>query len=217
MPSRPVAAERIGHRHAPTRSIVRSSCLPSHASTARGACHDPVPDTRSVLPSDRPGRPRRPSGPRPRHAARPARGGGPPAPPDPITFEFDLCGVPTRLTLAGLERNHEQGGVQNQLVTFAYTNLLTGVTLTSVRHATLQELAVTENEAGGLSFTFVVNGLLVQLRDGKRVLLVDAGRIVLTDAFDADGNFLGEVVVETPGPAHQDEAAFCAAYLAATA
>ncbi len=141
----------------------------------------------------------------------------PPAPPDPITFEFDLCGVPTRLTLAGLERNHEQAGVQNQLVTFAYTNLLTGVTLTSVRHATLRELAVAENEAGGLSFTFVVNGLLVQLRDGMRVLLVDAGRIVLTDAFDADGNFLGEVVVETPGPAHQDEAAFCAAYLAATA
>lgn len=129
-------------------------------------------------------------------------------------FVFDLCGIPTSLTLVGTERNHSNG-VQNQTTTYTYTNLLTGKVLSGDHHATLQEIAVTENSAGGLSFTFSVSGLLLQLRDGNRVLLVDAGRLVATDAFDANGNFLGEVILETPGPAHEDEARFCPAYIAA--
>jgi hypothetical protein len=131
-------------------------------------------------------------------------------------FVFDLCGVPTSLTLVGTERNHP-GGVQNQAGVATYTNLLTGASVTGTTHATLREISVTENAQGGLSYTYAIHGLLLQLRDGHRVLLVDAGRLVATDAFDALGNFLSHTVLETPGPTHDDASAFCAAYLAATA
>jgi len=131
-------------------------------------------------------------------------------------FVFDLCGIPTSLTLVGVERNHP-GGVQNQTGVATYTNLLTGESVTGTNHSTLREISVAENAQGGLSFTYVIHGLLLQLRDGHRVLLVDAGRLVATDAFDVDGNFLGHTVLETPGPSHDDADRFCAAYVAATA
>ena len=78
-------------------------------------------------------------------------------------FVFDLCGIPTSLTLVGTERNHSNG-VQNQTTTYTYTNLLTGTVLTGAHHATLREIAVTDNAEGGQSFTYTVRGLLLQLR-----------------------------------------------------
>jgi hypothetical protein len=131
-------------------------------------------------------------------------------------FEFDLCGIPTSLTIVGTERNHPDG-VQNRDVTYTYTNLLTGTVLAGAFRATGQSIAVVDNPDGGQSFTYSYSGLILQLREGNSVFLVDAGRFVATDTFDADGNFLGEVILETPGPAHMDEARFCAAYVAATA
>jgi hypothetical protein len=131
-------------------------------------------------------------------------------------FEFDLCGILTRLTIVGTERTRPDG-VNNLTVTYTYTNLLTGVVLEGAFRATLRNIAVVDNPDGGQSFTYSLSGILLQLRDGKRLVLMDAGRLVLTDTFDAAGGFIGEVVVETPGPAHQDEARFCAAYVAATA
>ncbi len=139
--------------------------------------------------------------------------GGKPTFHDHGTFtdvDPDFCGTGTSIDVAGrfnfVGWVGETGGAAQELkVSFNYsatlTNPLTGASIVDSGAGSFTNEVIQGLEAGAHTHLFVEHGLRAKLKlPNGRVLTRDAGKIVYTVSFDANGDFVAFEVLAIGGP-----------------
>jgi len=123
------------------------------------------------------------------------------------TFPATVCGVDVTIHETGVVNGNlktdRQGHVLSQS-TFNYYATWTngaGAWISLSFHGLTKDISVVDNPDGGYTVTFAFVGVPMWFRDSSgRTITKDAGRIVVADTIDANGEFVSRSVVSEAGP-----------------